>query len=418
MADRSAKDSDNDIPELEREGDKPTRQADKSKSRSTKNSKTAEKTAVSKGANIETEEDRTRGKQDESAGLSPAMQAMLLQMHQNNQQMMQQMMTGLTGVVGDIKKAVEKNGPAGAQDTIDKRKTTAKPIHDISEEEESEEEEEEEEPDDKPQDQDKKEEEPPREKRDDEETEEGELGATGDAADELIMQIGSRFAKKEKQGKKINEKVARLVTSGLEAKPVPDKIKEVAERCLPPENVPDLIAAEPSEEIKGIIAGEHSRRRERNFLTIHQDIIAGMQIMAQGMSTAYVAMKEGKKLEAEGVFRQMSDTFTMLADAHWNVTMRRRENIRPYMLQQYKQLCDEESEVPPSKYLFGRRVAKRMEAIDKVKKVQAKITAVEDWAKKDSYKDHKEERKEPKRSYKEWSNSSHFQGRFNKKPRN
>ena len=426
MADKQAREDDHtygDIPELDREGDRPTRPADKTKSRSTKNSKAAEKTTLPKGASGDkgargdTDEDRARGKEDDVPGLSPSMEALLLKMHQNNQQMMQQMMMGLTGAVGDIKKSVEQIATTGAQDTTMSKKP-ARPTHTISEDEDSEEEEEEEEEADEKTDREngKKEEETPEKKRDDEPEEEGQLGAEGeeDEADELITQIGSRFAKKEKHGHKINEKVAKLVLSGLEAKPVPEKIKEVADKCLPPENVPDLIAAEPSEEIKGIIVSEHSRRREKNFLNIPQDIIAGMQIMAQGMSTAYVAMKEGKKLEAKDVFKQMSDTFTMLADAHWSVTMRRRENIRPFMLQQYKQLCDEESEVPPSKYLFGRRVAKRMEAIDKVKRVQAKIQAVEEYPKKDF----KEDKRDPKRTYKEWSDTSRFQGRFNKKPRN
>ena len=91
------------------------------------------------------------------------------------------------------------------------------------------------------------------------------------------------------------------------------------------------------------------------------------------MNKAYVAMVEGRKLNADEVFEEMSDAFTMLTEAHWSVTLRRRENIRPYMLTQYKTVRDEDSDVPPSKYLFDKRVAKRMEAIDKVKKTQEKM---------------------------------------------
>ena len=83
-------------------------------------------------------------------------------------------------------------------------------------------EEEDEDAEEKTKEENKKEEETPKSKPDEESEEEGLLTAEGgdrDEADELIMQIGSRFAK-EKHGHKINEKVAKLVLSGLEAKPV------------------------------------------------------------------------------------------------------------------------------------------------------------------------------------------------------
>ena len=95
-----------------------------------------------------------------------------------------------------------------------------------------------------------------------------------------------------------------------------------------------------------------------------------MQILARGMNKAYLAMVEGRQLNLDTVFEEMSNAFTMLTEAHWSVTLRRCENIQPYMLQQYKALCNEDLDVAPPKYLFGKCVAKRMEAIDKMKKTQ------------------------------------------------
>ena len=54
-------------------------------------------------------------------------------------------------------------------------------------------------------------------------------------------------------------------------------MKEVEEKCLPPKNCEDLLAAEAGEEIRGIITSDYAHKREKNYLTIHRPIMAGMK---------------------------------------------------------------------------------------------------------------------------------------------
>ncbi len=112
MADKTTRDrdsSDSEIPELQREGDKPAKSQEKPKGRPTKTSKAAEKAAVNKQA--EDRED-TGNMNTGPEGASP-FEAMMIQMQQAQQaqqQMMTQMMAGFAGAVGDFRKAME-NGP-------------------------------------------------------------------------------------------------------------------------------------------------------------------------------------------------------------------------------------------------------------------------------------------------------------------
>ena len=109
------------------------------------------------------------------------------------------------------------------------------------------------------------------------------------------------------------------------------------------------------------------------YQQIHETIMLGMMPLIEVANTCLnTAMKKEQLTDAEGLFKKLSDSIAVLADACHEVGMTRKRALRPSMKEQYRSLCGQE--VPITRELFGDNLPTAAKDLGEINKLANTIT--------------------------------------------
>lgn len=172
--------------------------------------------------------------------------------------------------------------------------------------------------------------------------------------------LAEEFSVAEKTSPAIDANLADIVKSLLTEKLSKDKLAEVQNKYLRPENCTDLVAPKINKQIWQQLRQE-TRNSDSAFQKAQSLVLSGLYAILQLCNSS-----SGDQRNV------LTHTAVLLLSANRELNLKRRDLIRPDLNKQYASLCNPST--PVSSFLFGDDLNKEVEELTKSQKLSSKVT--------------------------------------------
>ena len=181
--------------------------------------------------------------------------------------------------------------------------------------------------------------------------------------DDLLKKLALDFSKDDKVSSPISKQLADIINKRWASKLSENKVKETVEKYDRPENCEKLVAPKVNPEIWGKLT-HHGKKQDLRLSAIQNMIVRVGAIIAQstqklmdfrGQST------QGGKLDTGALVTAQIDAIALLGHTNYELSLRRREAIKPNLNKEYGSLCS--SQTPVTNLLFGDELQSQLTAI-------------------------------------------------------
>ena len=195
-----------------------------------------------------------------------------------------------------------------------------------------------------------------------------------DISDEELDASLSLFAQDlttdEDMGPDINNQLADILTNLLAKKMPDEKVKSRIEENPPPRNVPLLHPPRVNECIWELMKAA-PRSTDIRLRKIQVRLTRGLVGLARLAEVLLANKKKGTHPDMADCLNRCLQSFALLSNANYEISLRRRETLRSQLNPRYSRLCYPST--PVTSDLFGDDVQKLVEDITKVNKIGADI---------------------------------------------
>ena len=174
----------------------------------------------------------------------------------------------------------------------------------------------------------------------------------------------------EDMGPNINSQLADILSNLLGKKMSDDKVKARIEENPPPQNVPLLHPPRVNECIWELMRAA-PRSTDIRLRKIQVRLTRGLVAMARLAEVLLDNKKKGTNPDLADCLNRCLQSFALLSNANYEISLRRRETLRTQLNPRYSRLCYPST--PVTSDLFGDDVTKLVEDITKVNKIGASI---------------------------------------------
>ena len=190
---------------------------------------------------------------------------------------------------------------------------------------------------------------------------------SGDETDDedLLGTIAAELSSEEKLGDKLDEKLAAIVNGRFQQKMNPDLQKAKFEAHNRPENCAGLVVPKVNPEIWNNLSSE-SMKSDLKLQHIQRTIVKAATASARA---AEIILKMPKSDKAATAVRNCTDAIAMCGHASREISLKRRQAIRPHLNKQITRICDET--VPITSQLFGDNLATTLKEVKEADKIGA-----------------------------------------------
>ena len=172
--------------------------------------------------------------------------------------------------------------------------------------------------------------------------------------------LADEFSVLEKTSPAIDANLAEIVKSLLTEKLTKEKLAEVQNKYLRPENCTNLVAPKINKQIWQQLRQE-TRNNDSAFQKAQSLLLSGLYAVLQLCNSA-----NGDQRNV------LTPTAVLLLSANRELNLKRRDLIRPDLNKQYAPLCNPSTAV--STFLFGDDLNKEVEELTKSQKLSNKVT--------------------------------------------
>ena len=188
----------------------------------------------------------------------------------------------------------------------------------------------------------------------------------------LLKELAESLDDNEATGDNVKTQLADIVNKRWGKKLSPEKIKNFLGKYKTPANsCTDLVTARTENEI-WVQLNASKKKADLQVANIQQNL---QKIAIATVHTAndLLETKTGAKVDYNKLVTNMIDSIALLGHASHELTVLRRRRIQPALKQEYAALCS--MDIPPSKYLFGDDLAKRLRDIKETSKISQAFMA-------------------------------------------
>ena len=182
----------------------------------------------------------------------------------------------------------------------------------------------------------------------------------------LLKELAESLDDNEATGENVKTQLADIVNKRWGKKLSPEKIKNVLGKYKTPANCTDLVTTRTENEI-WVQLNASQKKADLQVANIQQNL---QKIAVATVHTAndLLEAKTGAKVDHNKLVTNMIDSIALLGHASHELTVLRRWRLQPALKQEYASaLCS--MDIPPSKYLFGDDLAKRLRDIKETNKI-------------------------------------------------
>ena len=174
------------------------------------------------------------------------------------------------------------------------------------------------------------------------------------------LSLADEFSVLEKTSPAIDANLAEKVKSLLTEKLTKEKLAEVQNKYLRPENCTNLVAPKINKQIWQQLRQE-TRNNDSAFQKAQSLLLSGLYAVLQLCNSA-----NGDQRNV------LTHTAVLLLSANRELNLKRRDLIRPDLKKQYSPLCNPSTAL--STFLFGDDLNKEVEELTKSQKLSNKVT--------------------------------------------
>ncbi len=177
--------------------------------------------------------------------------------------------------------------------------------------------------------------------------------------DALLSEISQDFDKEEDLGPNINQQLADIINKRWSTKLNEVKIKEKMEKYFQPANCDKLIVPCVNAEIWDKLDNK-TKHHDLRSASIQKSMAKVGAILALSTETL-VQMRQKKLPEVDKLVKLNTDALALLGHTSCELSMRRRDAIKPNLHKDYSSLCA--PHVPVTSFLFGDNLQTRLNDI-------------------------------------------------------
>lgn len=172
-----------------------------------------------------------------------------------------------------------------------------------------------------------------------------------DNVPELEKELSNEFFSDDETGPDVSPDLARLFQNMLRRAALEGKIWDKMARYPRPDNVPLLQAPKVNPEICSKLKS-NTKSKDIKIQKCQTKIVKGLISIAQLLDNLFEQRKQtGQSTQLDHNIQLALDSFQMICQANRELSLRRRELIRPDLIFQYRQLCSSQTEITTN--LFG-----------------------------------------------------------------
>ena len=181
--------------------------------------------------------------------------------------------------------------------------------------------------------------------------------------DELLKKLALHFSKDDKVSRPISKQLAEIINKRWASKLGENKVKETVEKYDRPENCEKLVAPKVNPEIWEKLT-HYGKKQDLRLSAIQNMIVKVGAIIVQ---TTQKLMDfrgqgaQGGKLDTGALLTAQIDAMALLGHTNYELSLRRREAIKPNLNKGHGSLCS--SQTPVTTLLFGDELQSQLTAI-------------------------------------------------------
>ena len=171
-----------------------------------------------------------------------------------------------------------------------------------------------------------------------------------DILDELVQELGE-----QKQAPPVSDALAKIIAARFSGGFTAEVHKEKVEKTARPSNCPDLAVPKVNQEIWDRLQIPQRKADWRIFGTQRGLVAAGAKV-----SRAVDALNtKHPDPHTKEIVRELVDALGLVGHAFKDLSVHRREVLRPVMAREYVSLCNASAKVSTPQLLFGEDLAKQ-----------------------------------------------------------
>ena len=201
-------------------------------------------------------------------------------------------------------------------------------------------------------------------------TQDSEDENSDDEVDPLLDSIANELSSEEKLGDKIEEKLAKIIEGRFKSKLNPEVQKAKFEAYNRPENCESLVAPKVNSEIWNNLPQE-AMKSDIKWQHIQRAVVKAATATARAAETLLAIQTKSKDLkdQVSSAVRNCTDSIALCGHASREISMKRRQGIKPHLNKQIARICDES--VPITGQLFGDTLASTLKDVKEAEKIGA-----------------------------------------------
>ena len=222
--------------------------------------------------------------------------------------------------------------------------------------------------------------------------------------DELLKKLALDFTKDDKVSRPISKQLAEIINKRWASKLGENKVKETVEKYDRPENCERLVAPKVNPEIWEKIT-HYGKKQDLRLSAIQNMIVKVGAIIAQSTQKLMKfrgQVDQGGKLDTGMLLTAQIDAIALLGHTNYELSLRRREAIKPNLNKEYGSLCS--SQTPVTTLLFGDELQSQLTAIRASNRISQ--TAVHNSSKSSTKPPYRQKQHQP------FLGKGHFQSRW------
>ena len=190
--------------------------------------------------------------------------------------------------------------------------------------------------------------------------------------DDLLSQISNSLSSSDDAGPPVSEKLSKLVNDKFQTEYTVDKRKEILQKYKVPSNCNELFVPKVNSEIWTKLNANSKRSDIRT--SVLQDTLVKVSSAIIVTVNDLLSHREKKiSPDYKTLIPRLTDSVALIGHVHKELSFKRRDAIRPYLNQEFKQACSRT--LKPGKFLFGEDLPKTLQELKTTNKLMTSITS-------------------------------------------
>ena len=186
-----------------------------------------------------------------------------------------------------------------------------------------------------------------------------------------LKELEQFFNIPESYGEDLHASVAPLIYNGISTAVNKEKVKEVVEKHLCPQNTPNLRVPRVNPQVWRMLPA-HAKTKDVQMQKMHMMMVKSVTITAKLFSVIIQQQKKGT-IATKSVTPLITDLLRIGSAIYTDFSQQRREAVKPYLNDECKELC-KPNEDSSTQFLFGDNLDESVKIINETMKLTKAVT--------------------------------------------